>query len=438
MTVAIKKFKLDGQEITLSEEQAIAFNLIFSIFLEARKEALIQGSPGTGKSFISALALLEVKNTLGAFALQNTACVAPSHKAKGVMKGYLESFGLDVDVYTVHSFLGKGVDIDESTGKQNFSKTSINAPIENYSYVWCDEFSMIGSELAKELIAKAGYIFFTGDIRQLPPINEDSFPVWDWFTKNRPESSVATLENPERYSGSIKEFVYDALEYVDDEKLIVPELIANPDEQLVIAKDWFEHWKETDYHNDNSVILAYTNSSVDQLNELCREHVLGEASIPLQVGEKVIAYESLKDESGDVVANNGSVLTISKITPSPLEIDDHCFAANRYHFKGCLYPVIAVEQSELKAWDKFLRHLASKAKRKEIKWGYYYKCKGMSNLFKPLYALTIHKSQGSGWNDVFFLNDFKWLKDGFIQPRLHYVAASRAKKRLFIARGMPK
>mgnify|MGYP001793864352 CR=1 FL=1 len=397
---------------------------------------MIQGSPGTGKTFVTSLCVKAWRQRYGLSTDDELAIATPTHKAKKVVKDYLESMDINIDVFTIHSILGKGLVTDEDEGKQRFTSSGKELPIHDYEIVWVDEFSMVGQDLCNDLFANANRLLFTGDIRQLLPVKETSFPVWDKFQNAFMGDEVAVLENPQRFDGDIADFVYACIPYIDDNRCIDVDKYLGVSDQIKLSRKWFEAWKKSDFEGDESVILTYTNSDVDKLNERCREYILGSPGEPLQIGERVVAYQPLECTLGRQVANNGDMLTITGIEPSQIDTNYGEFDSLDYYFNGADSGVRQIAPWEAKRWDKFLSELKAKAKAKKIRWGSYYYHESLSAVFKPPYALTIHKSQGSGYKDVFVLNTFNWLKDGELQPRLHYVAASRAKQTLHYAKNI--
>jgi hypothetical protein len=291
---------------------------------------------------------------------------------------------------------------------------------------------MVDDKLCNLLFNFANKILFTGDTRQLPPINEDSFPVWDMLKKAR-NSQTVHLTEPQRYSGDIKELVYDLIPYVDKRRIINPVDIAELGNDVSFGKDWFTKWKQTDFENGNSIVLSYANNTIKTINDICRQYIHG-SHLSLQVGERVLCYAPIESVDGLNVANNGDELIIVDREPSKLSKtiygDTFEFDAVDYLFQGINAPVRQISDGGLDEWIAFLGDMRKKAISKEITWGFYYHIQGLSANFKPPYGLTIHKSQGSGYDDVFVINNFRYLKNGFEQPRLHYVAASRAKRHL--------
>ena len=419
----------NGTQITLSVEQSDAYTSIFEWIDGYSKFSVIQGSPGTGKTFLMTLALkqaLEERPNL-------SICVGtPAHKAKSVIKNYLIEQGIEIDCYTCHSLLGLGQDIDEVEGKKTFKTRKDELPIHNYDLVWIDEFSMLNTDLFNRLLSNAYSLLFTGDTRQLMPIKESSFPVWEYATKSGCKINVLT--QPQRYSGSIKDAVYELIPCIDNKRLVSYWDIATTDEQMLFTNDIVSSYLNTDWESGDSVCLAYKNQSIDRLNTAIRYEIYGK-HCELQQGERVLTYAPINGMGGQQnVANNGTYLTVSNSEPTQLALSDANFNAKRYQFEELSESVLRIDDDEWENWQSYLTGLRLKAKKGEMSWGKYYRIESLNAAFKPAYALTIHKSQGSGYKDVLLLDDFaSWLKDGEAQPRLYYVAISRAKERFHYA-----
>lgn len=408
-------------DIQLNAEQQLAEKGISEWYLSgSHYHVLLSGYPGTGKTFTLAYVLEKLQPSFHSF------CVcAPSHKAKRVIEGYLSELGLAYPVFTVHSLLGLGAEISE-TGKQTFDKSSGKAPIQKFRYVWADECSMIPADLFDKLITSHVKLIFTGDENQLKPVNEDSFAAFDYF-KSRPEHHFK-LTNPERYSGDIKDFVYEALRCVQNKTLFVPENHLPYSEVCSSMRDWFSHWKN---NSNDKVVLAYTNNSVDTINQRCREFIYGIDAEEYVINETLLTYAPIEDDEGGMLIPNGTEVIVEGYEASVILGYSTTFEAWKVYCRGYDYPFQVVQNHEKKAWAKYLDKIKKECVSGKARWYEYYSAKALSAEVKPTYGLTIHKSQGSGYDDVYMLNDFNWMKDRDGQPRLHYVGASRAKQRLF-------
>lgn len=412
---------------TLTAEQGQAYTLAHLVFEGSIKAGLIQGSPGTGKTYVVSEVLNEIKQKQP-YRLKSIAVATPTHKAKRVVQGYLEANGFEVDCYTLHSILGLGAGVDEDSGKQKFdAQSNDKRPIEKYDVIWIDECSMIDSSLFSALLGSPVRLLFTGDKRQLLPVGENSFPVFDYFTgrKDRVE-----LTEPQRYSGAIKELVYACIPCIDNKKLFDPSSYLL-DESCHLVRDWFSHWAASS--EPDKVVLTFTNRDVDKLNQRCREHIYGPNPDNFYPEEEVITYSVVNDLAGQPFVSNGSICHIDFIEEDLMAQGSEVFITQLVKFKEYYHKCRIIHPSHEKKWKDYLTQLSKDCKNGKRRWRDFYWVQGLIAQFKATHALTIHKSQGSGWNDVYFIDCFKYLGDVELQPRLHYVGASRAKKNLLYA-----
>lgn len=406
----------------LNTEQLAARALILDWLAGKRNHILIQGSPGTGKTYVVSHVLEEID--LDSIRL---AVACPSHKAKNVAREYLESVGLSrIPCFTVHGLLGIGMDIDDSSGQTSFTSTASNsAPIQQFTHLWVDECSMLGKDLRDELFSRAVRLLFTGDRRQLLPIDEKSFAVFDFF-ESCPDN-VATLEKPERYQGPIKDLVYAAIPYIDREEYFDPTFYLMS-ENCRLNGDWFTDWQKND---NEKVVLAFKNNTVTKINQMCRASIYGENPKPLYIGEELISYAPIKSVANKDLLPNGSTIIVSDIEEGTFLARHETFKVTKVLPEGMLEPCqMFLNKFEQKRWDIWLKELGLKCATGKERWRTFYYYKGLIADLRPTNALTIHKSQGSGWNSVYVIEDFSFLRDDPMQPRLHYVASSRAKEKL--------
>lgn len=401
----------------LTNEQASARTLTLDWLAHKHRHILIQGSPGTGKTYATSEALKD--------ALVKIAVACPSHKAKRVAQAYLEDVGLQIDCYTIHALLGLGADISED-GKQEFKSSFGKRPIDNYDFVWVDECSMIDNDLFMALLSCPVSILFTGDKRQLEPVSESKgMPVFKYF--ERYPNSVVELTEPQRYSGSIKDLVYACIPYIDQGKQFFPgPYLISPDCHLTL--DWFEDWKADQNCGLETVILAYTNLEVHKLNRICRNYLLG-SPYGLEMDEKLIAYSPINDTDGQKFLPNGTEIVIGEYESSVFMIGS--FPIRCYHaltnFSSFQKIRIITEPSEQVNFKKALEAIAIECKEGKRRWSDFYYFKGLVADVRPVHAMTIHKSQGSGFDHVYVLDSFSSMPDKELVSRLYYVASSRAK-----------
>jgi len=404
-------------DVNFNNKQLEAAQRLELFFSEGNRDNfLLSGYPGTGKTFVLSQMLQEISPSIF-----DLAVCAFTHKAKGVAQAYLNSIGLDYSVFTINKLLGLSPDIDED-GKQEFSKQSERPPIYNYRYVWVDECSMINADLFMGLQGKPVRYIYTGDQYQLLPINEVSFPVFDYF--KRSGHPHIHLTKPERYSGPIADVVYEGLYHVMNRELFRYENYCPYTDDCTYKSKWFDDWVD---NPNEKVVLTFTNNHVDTINQKCRDYVLGVDAPEYVVGEQLLTYAPIYDSRGAAMVPNGEIITVSNVEQNFLTIGSETFKAWELKLLGYSETIRTVFKSERKPLKKYLDQMEVDAKAKKIYWPDYYAAKGASAVVKPTYALTIHKSQGSGYHSVYVVDSFRFCKDRDLQPRLHYVAMSRAK-----------
>jgi exodeoxyribonuclease-5 len=175
-------------EITLTPAQQVAYDALLPVVKGESKHrtAVLEGSAGTGKSFLVAQLLSVVAGSMA------IAVAAPTNKAVRVMKSMLEaalvavaSAGEDeglrsrvreapamgCTLKSIHSFLGLQMK-ELDNGKQEAHKAR-DSNISDYHLLIIDEASMLSEDLFGRVMLEREHcrVLFVGDPAQLPPIN---------------------------------------------------------------------------------------------------------------------------------------------------------------------------------------------------------------------------------------------------------------------------
>jgi exodeoxyribonuclease-5 len=152
-----------------NQGQREAIDLLTDFLGSPKKEFLLQGKGGTGKTTIIKKILEEAqKKNLRVLG------VAPTHKAKKVLNKSMPN----VKTVTLASALA--IKLDETTGSfvaDEFARSRGRVPIKGGDLIIIDESSMISDKLLQELrtLANSGSkIIFMGDRAQLPPVGQES------------------------------------------------------------------------------------------------------------------------------------------------------------------------------------------------------------------------------------------------------------------------
>ena len=152
-----------------NQGQREAIDLLTNFLGSTKKEFLLQGKGGTGKTTI-------IKKILEDAQKKNLRVlgVAPTHKAKKVLNKSMPN----VKTVTLASALA--IKLDETTGNfvaDEFARSRGRVPIKGGDLIIIDESSMISDKLLQELrtLANGGAkIIFMGDRAQLPPVGQET------------------------------------------------------------------------------------------------------------------------------------------------------------------------------------------------------------------------------------------------------------------------
>lgn len=152
----------------LSHQQNIAFDECMHFLMNTSRLAFaFSGVAGSGKSTI----IKQIINVLNGLGI-NVAVVAPTGRAASVLvaKGV-------ADAKTVHRFMYQPV-LDPLTEELlGWEPRSIQEVVEEVQCILCDESSMVTKEIFNDLIKYNLPILFVGDAEQLPPVGDDNFNI---------------------------------------------------------------------------------------------------------------------------------------------------------------------------------------------------------------------------------------------------------------------
>lgn len=155
-------------------DQITAINLAISNYQNHEKFTFISGVAGSGKTTI----LLGIINKLK-LPYESVKCLTYTGKASLV----LASKGLP-NVSTIHSFLYYPV-MDQQGKVMGWRKKLANS-FEHIKLIIIDEISMVPRNIWLDLINLGIHIICTGDIEQLPPVDNSYLINWKRLYRNRP------------------------------------------------------------------------------------------------------------------------------------------------------------------------------------------------------------------------------------------------------------
>jgi len=420
--------------IALTAEQMAALDALHEFVNSTEKLYLMTGYAGTGKTtllqiFISGLREQgdDRKIVLSAF----------SNKATKVLATMADQWALDVDAMTCCTLLGLRPVIDEDTGNQEFQlDRKQGSQVDRYSLIIVDECSMVNEELWRLLVNAVANLYgstqilFVGDPAQLPPVNE---PESACFREILHKSELTEVV---RYGGAIGVIAEDIRRHLERDRLPRFQTDVNGDRTegcLVVPRSAWERLMLKAFTSDAYQMnpdqvraLAYTNRRVGQLNQKIRRAIYGPTALRFVPGERLIALNPCLDEENIILPTSAECEVIEArrsrdgewpIWLLSVETEEGTFRKLRVLHES------AASEIKLKL-DDFARHK---------NWMAFWDLKQYFHDVDYAYSLTIHKSQGSTFQDVFVDVPSMLTNRNIIERnQLCYVAFTRAAKRLFL------
>lgn len=421
---------------------------ISAINLADGNHITINGPAGTGKTTVTNLLIKELTR-LG---IHGVMLAAPTHQAKKVLTKLS-----GVPAMTIHSVL--------KISPTNYEDTQVfeqgdTPDLTQCKVLICDEASMYDRKLFHiliESIPRGCTIIALGDKAQIRPVapNESEAQISPFFSypkfkqieltevmrSNAPIIEVATsIRNGDSYYETV----------VDGEGVFKCDTV----------KDFLvEYFKIVKKPEDlmNTRMLAYTNKSVDKLNEIIRKRLYN-TDDPFVVGEVIVLQEpltkrvSLPDgkSATETIFNTGELVKIKAISYNTQTPKIYGLPTNGVNFQYASLDVIAIEDNELgkreeatikiifdpedqENFNYFLKSATSdiRASSQKGMWPRWWKLKNDFIKVKPLPCSTIHKSQGITVDNCFVFTSCSYKSDVELQQQLLYVAFTRARKNVF-------
>lgn len=461
----VKKIELHSLKGLLpNEEQLDGINYLIDHINSGKTSVSLVGSAGTGKTFCTKILLSHLFDYGHNY---RVILAAPTHKAKLVLKNMIpEGMNFSDDrITTIHSLLGLRPDmsiVDFDARDLQFIGKMTSPLFKQYPIYIVDEGSMIPEILYNKFVEEVksinGVIIFLGDERQLAPVKEDRSNIFD--KTDTPAFRLNKIirqkdENPmtpvllELRDNPIFEFKTDVNEHGG---IIVYD---NPTDFLKIVKD--KYTNPPIYKNPLKYkVLCYRNARVAQFNKAIRKYL--DYSTFFVKGELLMGYDNYVSRNGcDKIFNSNDYVLVNykkisldipfyeKVSGYELKlldtVDNAIFTVELidpevkdrvYQEIGCL-----LENFRLGALG------AKYYKTRQTLWANFYKLKDSFVTFKDIvyegrvikkttlnygYAMSVHKSQGSTYDEVFIdMDDVLNCPNKAEIRSLQYVAVSRAK-----------
>ncbi|MBE9112882.1 AAA family ATPase [Nodosilinea sp. LEGE 07298] len=420
--------------LALTAAQQTALAALDAFVQGTEKLYLLTGYAGTGKTTLLQVFINGLRDrgddrpiVLSAF----------SNKATKVLAAMAAQWRLDIDAMTCCKLLGLRPVINEDDGNQMFVIDRQQASqIDRYRLVIVDECSMVNQELWELLVNavsnlyRGTQILFVGDPAQLPPVNE---PESACFRQIIHKSQLTEVV---RYGGAIAVIAEDIRRHLERDSLprFTSDINAGKTEGCFVLPGPAWHdlliraFTSPAYQQNPDQVraLAYTNRRVAQLNQLIRTAIYGSQAQRFVPGERLIAVTPCLEEDTIVLPTSAECEVLHMVRGRegewPLWMLEVETETGDYKTLRVLHES---GQAEFKAKLDFLA--------KEKRWMEFWDLQQRFHAVDYAYSLTIHKSQGSTFQDVFVDVPSMMANRNVIERnQLCYVAFTRAAKRLFL------
>jgi len=427
----------------LTEEQLEIFNEITSMKLKVFSQSLLTGYAGSGKTFLVAKIIEEL---LYKTKFLNIAITAPTNKAVRVLKetSAISEDNSRVQFVTLHSLLAlKRVITVE--GKEEYKPIMGGSEIYNYGVVLVDEVSMLDNYLYSLLKDEAEsnniMLLFIGDRGQIPPVNGGESLLFSSNLDNNYNLTKIIRQGADNPIIKVAEIVrqngvLEEKNVLDKNNNGVIFLKIRTEEPLLNIFFNSLNFKK----NPNFVkVLAWTNKAVDYYNQKIRTLIYGENCGLLCVGEKMVCDKPILNSMNQVLLNNNDEFEVIsfKLKQEKKAYDFWFYEVNIISGDRPYVIKILAEKSYV-PFNEELERLKQKAinakpMTKKAAWTKYYKLMERYAAVKYNYALTVHKAQGSTFDNAIVINcDIRRIHDDINRNKLLYTAVTRAKNKLFI------
>jgi len=306
-----------------------------------------------------------------------------------------------VNARTIHSLIyrprGEETIKDEATGKKSVAPTfSLNrqSPVARAKLIVIDECSMVDEALGRDLLSFGTPVLVLGDPGQLPPISGGGY-----FTEHEPDILLTEIHRQARDNPIIRL----ALDAREGREIMHGDYGA----ARVVGKSGVD----SDLVLSADQVLVGTNRTRRRYNRRLRE--LKDFTLPTpQSGDKLVCLKN--DPSKGLL--NGSlwrVMTASRETANP--------GVNL---------LVSPEEDDPDRGVAKIRVLktAFEDDGAEVPWS----TRKRYDDFDYGYALTVHKAQGSQWDNVVLFDESFAFRD--MRQRWLYTAITRAAGRLTVVR----
>ncbi len=338
--------KIDTENIALNPEQKVALQAMADFYTNHKQVGFsLTGYAGTGKSTIVKFLLQYVKLYEAKRGVPSIILAAPTHRAAKVLRRMIRrakgiGFMAGKDVNTVASLLSKQL-VDKqwiSGGSKKFVSGSL---------IIVDEGSMVNTEDADTIIRTAAQkgcqVIFMGDPAQIPPPGKFDNSLSSALS----QSQSANLTKIERQTDGNP--ILEIATTIRQNLLKIADQFAHTttinskgegveflNTQVKFIDRIRELFTSKEYAENKSYakIIAYTNRAVQDYNSQVRAMLLEDKGrIPYQVGETIMGYDQVTDQSQISNGQDYQVVESTFETERPVKVAGQVFKAVGYSLR---------------------------------------------------------------------------------------------------------
>lgn len=266
------------------------------------------------------------------------------------------------------------IEEEERNLRQPSFTLNLDSPLRRARLLVVDEVSQVDRRMGEDLLSFGCKVLALGDPAQLPPVNGGGF-----FTNKSPDVLLTEIHRQARENP-----ILDLATRIrqgepwKDHPLVVPKV--EPEEAISFDQ-----------------IIVGRNTTRTAINARCRELMGLPAGLPV-AGDKLVCLRN----NHELGIMNGALYDVESCDPG--ETDDHVFLglAGLPTLRAHTAPFLGQPVDPWSARDH--------------------------EMFDYGYALTCHKSQGSGWDSVLVFDESRCFRGN--ERRWAYTAVTRAAKRL--------
>lgn len=387
----------------LNVDQLKIHDHIINDFLKSTDKSItIGGYAGTGKTYLITAIGQTIRKQKPGFVISYCSFTG---KAASVLQNYLSKENIDMVATTIHSLIYRPVlGIDSKTGKQVVKSWKKIEDIAS-DLIIVDEGSMVTSEIWKDLLSFKKKIIVIGDSFQLPPVGEDKFNLMNDCTFKLTEihrqaetSAIISLSKFIRQHG-----------YIPPNKQFSSSVFKTSWNNQK-CKDFF---KNINLASKDNIVLCGFNRTRNAINLDYRKKLNYREDL-VYAGDKIICLKNNRNTG----LKNGHQGIVMWVLPQ-----------SKHFYKG----VIEICGEEGFYESVIYKHSFGKETYDDI-----YNDKNLSkklgscDVFDYSYAISVHKSQASEWDNVVLIEQRSKFWDDQYFARWIYTGVTRAKKSLFV------